>query len=287
MKHGRAISVILLAVALGLGAVAVAASWLLAQSTGGARRIAVAAADVEPGRRVGADAVRMVDWPAASLPDGAYADPQKLEGRVLKTSILRGEPYTDAKLAPAGTLGGLSAVIAEGKRAITVRVNDVVGVAGFALPGNFVDIIVNTKREKPERERKRAATGPEAEQDISKIVLERILVLAVAQEVGRDDTKPRVVNAVTLEVTPEQAEKVDLARSVGNLSLVLRNQVDPQPGVTGGATKDSMLGVKEQPARVRPAARKAQAPVTVAAAAPRRCVGVLNGTSGMQECFDD
>jgi pilus assembly protein CpaB len=88
---------------------------------------------------------------------------------VLKTSVLRDEPLSEAKLAPAGTLGGLSALIAEGKRAITVRVNDVVGVAGFALPGNFVDIIVNTQSN---------------DRAISKIVLERILVLAVAQEVG-------------------------------------------------------------------------------------------------------
>jgi pilus assembly protein CpaB len=107
-------------------------------------------------------------------------------------------------------------------------------------------------------------------------------VLAVAQEVGRDDTKPRVVNAVTLEVTPEQAEKLDLARSVGNLSLVLRNQVDPRPGVTEGATKDSMLGV-----RARPAPIPAPAPVRVkvAATAPRHCVGVLNGLRVTQECF--
>jgi pilus assembly protein CpaB len=281
MKHARALSVIVLAAVLGLGAVALAANWLLAQSSGGGKRIAVAALDVEPGRRVAADAVRLVEWPAASLPDGAYSEAQKLEGRVLKSSILRGEPYTEAKLAPAGTLGGLSAVIAEGKRAITVRVNDVVGVAGFALPGNFVDIIVNTRHGQAGR---RAGKAPEAEQDISKIVLERILVLAVAQEVGRDDTKPRVVNAVTLEVTPEQAEKLDLARSVGNLSLVLRNQVDPRPGVTEGATKDSMLGV-----RARPAPIPAPAPVRVkvAATAPRHCVGVLNGTGGMRECFDE
>jgi pilus assembly protein CpaB len=107
-----------------------------------------------------------------------------------------------------------------------VRVNDVVGVAGFALPGNFVDILVNMQ-----------ASASGSEHAISRIVLERILVLAVAQEVGRDETRPKVVNAVTLEVTPAQAESIDLARSVGSLSLVLRNQVDPLPGVTTGATR--------------------------------------------------
>ena len=110
-----------------------------------------------------------------------------------------------------------SAIIGPGMRAISVRVNEVVGVAGFALPGSYVDVMVHTKVDDPAR-------GKDGE--IPKIVLEHILVLAVAQEAGRDDTKPKVVSAVTLEVTPEQAEQLDLARSVGNLSLVLRNQLD-------------------------------------------------------------
>src|SRR5476649_3047403 len=180
------------AVVFGLGAVLMASRWLLRQTPGGAGRVVVAAADVNLGQRLAPDMLKLADWPSDSLPPGALTDTQKLSGRVLKTSVLRGEPLTEAKLAPAGTLGGLSALIAEGKRAITVRVNDVVGVAGFALPGNFVDIIVHTQ------------TDGGSGLAISKIVLERILVLAVAQEVGRDETKPRVVNAVTLEVTPEQ-----------------------------------------------------------------------------------
>jgi pilus assembly protein CpaB len=136
-------------------------------------------------------------------------------------------------LAPLGTKGGLSAVIKEGKRAITVRVNDVVGVAGFALPGNYVDIVVNTQDD--------ASKVAGKEKTISKIVLEHILVLAIAQEVGRDETKPKVVNAVTLEVTPAEAEKIDLARSVGTLSLVLRNQIDDESVETEGITKSDLL----------------------------------------------
>ena len=134
-------------------------------------------------------------------------------------------------------MGGLSAVISQGKRAITVRVNDVIGVAGFALPGNYVDIIVNTQREGEQSRR---------DQTISKIVLEKILVLAVAQEVSRDKTKPRVVNAVTLEVAPEEAEKIDLARSVGSLSLVLRNQIDPHATQTTGITKNDLIPFKQE-----------------------------------------
>jgi pilus assembly protein CpaB len=117
----------------------------------------------------------------------------------------------------------------------------------------------------------------------------------VAQEANRDETKPKVVNAVTLEVTPEEAEKLDLARSVGTLSLVLRNQVDPQPSGTGGATKDSLLQTVSAtppappPAPLRPAPvaavrHRAPAPAPVEAP-PRACVEVIRGTSRTTECF--
>ena len=166
-------------------------------------------------------------------------DIKKLDTRVVKTSLLRGEPVLESKLAPLGATGGLSAVINPGNRAMTVRVNDVVGVAGFALPGNYVDIVVNTEDE--------TAKAENVNKSISKIVLEHILVLAVAQEQSRDETKPKVVNAVTLEVTPEQAEKLDLARSVGTLSLVLRNQIDTSLVSTNGSTKKNLLNKIEPP----------------------------------------
>jgi pilus assembly protein CpaB len=278
MKNRRALLMMALAVVFGLAAVALASRWLLRQTPGGSNKIVVAAQDVNLGQRLTPEMLKQIDWPSDTLPRGALRDGSKLVGRVLKNSVLRDEPLSEAKLAPAGTLGGLSALIAEGKRAITVRVNDVVGVAGFALPGNFVDIIVNTQAN---------------DSAISKIVLERILVLAVAQEVGRDETKPRVVNAVTLEVTPAQAENLDLARSVGTLSLALRNQVDPRPGTTGGATKGTLLGMQKPAAAAPPAQPPALAPAPVAArprvqvatAAPRACVGVIAGVHRTQECL--
>lgn len=281
MKNRRALLMMALAIAFGLAAVALASRWLLRQTPGGGNKIMVAAMDISLGQRLTPEMLKQIDWPADSLPRGALRDGSKLAGRVLRASVLRDEPLSESKLAPVGTLGGLSALITEGKRAITVRVNDVVGVAGFALPGNFVDIIVNTQSE---------------ERAISKIVLERILVLAVAQEVARDETKPRVVNAVTLEVTPPQAENLDLARSVGTLSLVLRNQVDPQPGTTAGATKGTLLGVHAaepaaapvaaaSPARVAPAANRGGMQVAAAAPRARPCVGVIAGVQRTQECL--
>jgi pilus assembly protein CpaB len=274
-----------LAVVLGLLAVALAARWLLNAPVPAAGRIVVAKSDIDIGQRLTPSLFIVVDWPTASVPKGAFTEPQSLNGRVLRSSLLAGEPVSEAKLAPAGTLGGLSALITEGKRAITVRVNDVIGVAGFALPGNYVDIIVSTETA-PD------SNAPQARaHSISKIVLERILVLAVAQEVGRDETKPKVVNAVTLEVTPEQAEKLDLARNVGTLSLALRNQIDPAATTTTGATKDNLLLVPPAapvvlravaPPRVQLVRARAPAP---ASAPHRECISVINGLHASQECF--
>jgi len=283
MKNKRAVIMMALAVVLGLLAVALAARWLLNAPVPAAGRIVVAKSDIDIGQRLTPALFIVVDWPTASVPKGAFTDPQPLNGRVLRSSLLAGEPVSEAKLAPAGTLGGLSALITEGKRAITVRVNDVIGVAGFALPGNYVDIIVSTE----------TAPDPNAPQarahSISKIVLERILVLAVAQEVGRDETKPKVVNAVTLEVTPEQAEKLDLARSVGTLSLALRNQIDPAATATTGATKENLLPAPPAAPVVLRAVAPPRVQLVRAPAPPpaphRECISVINGLHASQECF--
>ena len=237
MRNARALTMMAFAVILAFVAVIVAARWINAQASGNTNKVAVALLDISLGARISPEMVRMVDWPANALPPGAFNDPKLLDARVTRTSIQHGEPIMESKLAPPGTQGGLSAVVGEGKRAMTVRVNDVVGVAGFALPGNYVDILVNTQDELAKN-----ASGRDP--SISKIVLERILVLAIAQESSRDDTKPKVVNAVTLELTPDQAEKLDLARSVGTLSLVLRNQIEDKPVNTEGATKTSLLDTK-------------------------------------------
>ncbi|MCX4146823.1 MULTISPECIES: Flp pilus assembly protein CpaB [Paraburkholderia] len=278
MKNSRALVMLAVAMLAGLAAVVFASRWLIQTSSNAVTPIAVAAGDVSLGEPLNANLIRTVNWPTGSVPPGAFTDPKSLEGRVVRTSLGRGEPVIEAKLAPIGTKGGLSAVIGEGSRAITVRVNDVVGVAGFALPGNYVDVIVNTQE----------PGKSDAQQSISKIVLEKILVLAVAQQVNRDDTAPKVVNAVTLEVTPDQAEKLDLARSVGTLSLVLRNQVDKAMQPTGGATKFTLLGTPAAVPASAPAAlpaRPARVHYAARPAAKRDCVGVLSGALGSVECF--
>lgn len=283
---------IVVSVIVGLVAVVMASQWINKQTNVSAQKVVIAAVDVDLGSKLTPEMLRLIDWPSGSIPEGAIIDPQTLDGRVLKTSVLRGEAILESKLAPLGTKGGLSAVVMEGKRAMTVRVNDVIGVAGFALPGNYVDILVNTTEDA------KANVKEKVDMSISKIVLEHILVLAVAQEASRDDTKPKVVNAVTLEVTPEQAEKLDLARSVGTLSLVLRNQVDPKPVETSGITKQILLR-GDEPAPVakpvaasKPVAKRVVKKVIVKRpaqsapiAATQNCVEIVSGTSRHIECF--
>jgi pilus assembly protein CpaB len=197
---------------------------------------------------------------------------------------LRGEPLLQSKLAAVGEKGGLSSVLEPGQRAVTVKVNEIMGVAGFALPGNFVDVMVNT---------------PDSQnQPVSKIVIERIRVLAVAQDVSTNENKPRVVNAVTLQVSPQQAEQIDLARSVGTLSLVLRSHSDNIPVQTAGARKLDLLpqvaaavvvATAPKAAPARPRAPRPAAPATAAvssetpsAAVPAR-LEVIRGLSLTQE----
>ncbi|MGF7129690.1 pilus assembly protein CpaB [Paraburkholderia sp. EB58] len=279
MKNSRAFIMLAVAMLAGLAAVVFASRWLVQTSSGAVTQVAVATDDLNLGEPISGAMIHTVSWPTNSIPPGAFTDPKSLDGRVLRTSLQRGEPVLESKLAPVGTKGGLSAVIGEGHRAITVRVNDVVGVAGFALPGNYVDVIVNTQQDQYNKS--------DTQQSISKTVLEKILVLAVAQQVNRDDTAPKVVNAVTLEVTPDQAEKLDLARSVGTLSLVLRNQVDADTLATAGATKLTLLGASAPVPASAPVAAPQPTRVKYVSRAPvkRDCIGVLSGVSGSQECF--
>jgi pilus assembly protein CpaB len=262
MRNTKALIMITVSAVMGITAVIIGAQWLGRQAALATMTVVVAARDIQLGTPLSGEMLKTTEWPSGSVPHGAINDIKKLEGRVIKAVILRGEAVLEGKLAPVGTRGGLSAIISEGKRAVTVRVNEVIGVAGFALPGNLVDVMINTK--------------DDTDRPISKIVLEKILVLAVAQEASRDETKPKVVSAVTLELTPEQTEQLDLARSVGNLSLVLRNQLDNQAANTDGARKHDLLKIAA-PAPVKPAVKvapkmmrivKQPAPTVVAAPAP-------------------
>ncbi|NEX61039.1 Flp pilus assembly protein CpaB [Noviherbaspirillum galbum] len=281
MKNVKAFVFLLLAIATGLAAAFYAASWMAQRANVAANKIIVAAMDIDPGSKLNPEMLSTVDWPSNALPPGALQDIKQMQDRVVKVGLVRGEAILEGKLAPVGTRGGLSAVIADGKRAMTVRVNDVVGVAGFALPGTYVDVMVNAQQDHDGR----SSDG----KHISKTVLENVLVLAVAQEASRDDTKPKVVSAVTLELSLEDSEKLDLARSVGTLSLVLRNQIDKKTVATGGITKGELFGVVKAPvekivAEAKPAAAR---PARPKPARSGPCVEVIHMQDGSKSlsCF--
>ena len=284
MKNVKALALLFLALLTGLAAALYAARWVGQRGNLASTQVVVAAVDIELGSRVNPQMLATTEWPAESVPAGAFRDPKELTDRVLRTGVLRGEAIVERKLSPAGTQGGLSAVITEGKRAMTVRVNDVVGVAGFALPGNYVDVMVNAQQDRGKGE-------PPV--PVSMTVLEQVLVLAVAQEANRDDTKPKVVSAVTLELTPEDAEKLDLARSVGSLSLVLRNQLDKKAVATNGVTKNELLKLRDvidtriaggPPAR--PIQAVAHRTAVIKSSLPQSaCVEVIRNNTRVNECF--
>ena len=196
-------------------------------------RVAVAKVAIPVGTKIIAEQVMVVQFPKESTPDGAFEAPEKLAGRVAITNILPREPITEAKIAPEGTAGGLSAVIPEGYRAMTVKVDDVVGISGFIMPGTLVDVVVVI-----DPQEQAGMQNP-----ISKIVLQNIKVLANGQNIDKpeDQREANSVKAVTLQVTPEQAEKLALAASEGHLQLVMRNQIDQGDEQTKGVNKRELI----------------------------------------------
>lgn len=271
MRNIRPLGVLLVALALGLAAALYATRWLQQQGASATLQVIVAQRDLQMGTRLQPDMLQTISWPkAAAIKDPLTSLDQAVD-RVIHMPVLRGEPLLQSKLAPEGEKGGLSSVLRQGQRAVTVKVNEIVGVAGFALPGNYVDVMVNT--------------SDSQNQPVSKIVIERIQVLAVAQDVSSNENKPRVVNAVTLQVSPQQAEQIDLARSVGTLSLVLRSQSDSAPVSTAGARKLDLLPTLMAPVKavvntVRSAPKKV-APPSPAPEPPR--FEVIRGLSLSQE----
>ena len=237
MRNKRLIIALLAAVTFGLIAAVSVKQYLLSAQTfkSNLNDVVVAKVDIPVGSRIIPEQLTVAQFPADVTPEGALSRiDEKLIGRVVVASISPRDPVTEAKLAPIGAAGGLSSMIPEGYRAMTVAVNDVVGVSGFIMPGTLVDIVVVITPPK----------GTGTEEMISKIVLQNIKVLASGQNIDKpknDREVERAAKAVTLQVTPEQAEKLALAQSEGKLQLVMRNSVDQADEQTAGANKRSLL----------------------------------------------
>jgi pilus assembly protein CpaB len=236
MRNKRLIIAVLAAITFGLiAAVSVKQYLLSAHTFSRTNDVVVAKVEIPVGSRIIAEQLTVAQFPTDVTPQGAIAKvDENLIGRVAITAIAPRDPVTETKLAPVGAAGGLSSVIPEGFRAMTVKVDDVVGVSGFIMPGTLVDIVVVIQPPK----------GSGNEEMISKIVLQNIKVLASGQNIDKpknDRDVERSVRAVTLQVTPEQAEKLALASSEGKLQLVMRNSVDQADEQTSGANKKSLL----------------------------------------------
>lgn len=291
MRNKRFFIVLVGALLFGLLAAASVSRYLSSAQayTKNLTRVAVAKVAIPVGTRIIPEQVMVVQFPKESTPDGAFESPEKLAGRVAITNIAPREPITEARLAPEGTAGGLSAVIPEGYRAMTVKVDDVVGISGFIMPDTLVDVVVTI-----DPEEKAGSQDP-----VSKIVLQNIKVLATGQNIDKpeDQREANSVKAVTLLVTPEQAEKLALAASEGKLQLVMRNSIDQGDEQTPGINKRGLLGgeravpapepgsLKSERPEAKPAARRVRvqseaspAPVVAPAPqAPRASVEMIEG----------
>ena len=237
MRNKRLIIALTGAVICGLIGVMLITSYLssLQRVSKDLGNVVVAKQEIPLGEKITVEQLAFAQIPNGSAPEGVFRKMDDVVGRVAITPIGVRETITTMKLAPAGTGGGLSAVIPEGYRAMTVKVDDVVGVSGFIMPGSFVDVVAVIL---PAAQQSAQAQGP-----ISKIVLQNIKVLASGAKLDSPENQrePSAVKAVTLQVTPEQAEKLVLASNEGKLQLVMRSYTDQEDTQTKGADKSTLL----------------------------------------------
>jgi pilus assembly protein CpaB len=232
----RALVFMVLALSAGLMAALLITKNLAKRPSGAVAlvKVAVAAQNLPTATALTKESVELVDWPQALAPTGTFDSFAPLEGRVTTGALLKGEPILVARLAALGARQGMAAVIPDNMRAMTVPVNEVVGVAGFIHPGDLVDVV--TTMQTP-------VNGRSSEQEFrSRIVLQNIKVLAVGKDLMADESKPVEVPVVTLLVTPEQSERLALASTQGKVQLTMRAQRDEGQIATAGISPSELLG---------------------------------------------
>lgn len=203
------------------------------------QEIVVAAQDILPGTSFNEETLKKgltktTPWPKTSIPAGAFSTPQQIVGKVSRVKILANEPILESRLAGEGA--GLTVRLEAGKRALALRVDEIVGVSGFIVPDDRVDVILTT-----------TPLGAAQDAKISKIVLQNKRVLSVAQSTEQKDGKPQLARSITLEVTPEEAEKLSLASQEGQIVLALRGLGDDAPIATIGSNKRDLLALAAAP----------------------------------------
>ena len=216
MKQYGTLIALAVAVIFGIVAVILANKWLssqvpeeraIVQEATPLTQIVVAGQDLDIGSKLGEQNVLLTDWPKANVPKGAFDNLEEVKDRVIVSKIYAGVPIIAAELGAPGSGVGLVASIEPGKRAMAIKVNEVVGVAGFVLPNTYVDVI-------------------SVENEVAKTILERIEVLAIAQQTFVEEGKAKVVSTVTLELTPKQALEIAETTSKGSIHLALLNPTE-------------------------------------------------------------
>ena len=243
-----------LAVVLALTAAWGSQRWLNAQARQAAAsripegKVVVAAVNLDAGQKLDRQHLSTISWPKANLPTGHYPNTKNLIGRVIKGPVVKGEVMLPSKLAEEGLTGGLSAVVPAGSRALTVKVDEVIGVAGFVQAGDRVDVYVTV------------ASGNYIKDPVTRMVLQDVKVLAIGEQIQKErdpnskNAKAKKVTVVTLQVDPVQGEKLALSSSEGKLHLALRNQGDRQDASTDGIRMTALMPapVNTIPATVKP-----------------------------------
>jgi pilus assembly protein CpaB len=181
------------------------------------QRIVVAGRALQVGTRLDASNLQEISWPSDAPLAGSFSRIQDCEGRAVITPVTPNEPILEANLAPKAAGAGLPATIPEGMRAVSVAVNDVVGVAGFVTPGTMVDVLVTG----------RLPNSNSTDNNVTRTILEDVRVLAAGQKIEQDrQGKPETVPVITLLVSPEDADKLTMASTEGKIQLALRNTID-------------------------------------------------------------
>ena len=229
------------------------------------QKIVVAATEIPIGTIISERQLKVTSWPKDSIPPGSAQFPESVVSRVAVRAINRGDAVTEQKLKPKSATPGagfMTYVVPQGHRAVTVAVNEVAGVAGFLTPNDRVDVIVTTPIPNNDKE------------SVSKIMLENVPILATGQVTDQKAGKPVIVPTVTLDLLPEDAEKLVLSAAKGSLQLLLRNIADSTQVKSKGATIAKVLsGMEVTPIAARFVAAKAartvkSAPKTALATKP-------------------
>jgi pilus assembly protein CpaB len=193
-------------------------------------QIVVATREIPEGAVVDRLAITLTEWPAATLPVGAFTTVDSVVGRITRVAVFSGDPIVPARLAPAGSGPGLEVKIGPGKRAMGVRINDVAGISGLIQPNSRVDVLVTLR------------TDALGQRQVAKVFMENMRVLSVGRHMERDgDGEPIDATTATLEVSPEEAERLAVAMNQGSIQLVLRGYGDPSNVATSGASSTDVL----------------------------------------------